>query len=334
MVIISNLMRRFSRPLMMVVLFLIGLLLLPAYSWGQATDRIGTVLAVDGVAEVRAQHAAAWERLRFRDAIFLDDTVRTGADSKMKVLLNDDSIMTLGEQSEMQFTEFLLTAQQRRTIVNLFVGKIRVLTTRLFGAGSLSEVHTPNAVAGIRGSEKHVRYDAATERTTVFCATGGGDLAVHCYILDPNDPTKFFDIPKDHLAEKISLEPPLPPRLTSLSERQSIRQETAAAAPQDPSEVKTTQALRQESTRPTRGGALNEPAGGQAETVAGSTGDIPTGPTTSGILTATGLQATTEDIQLETLTPDTSPATQELIRRSRANVIINFPGRSISSRQR
>jgi hypothetical protein len=146
-----------GRHVALGIIFLLGMLAVPSWSWSQTTERIGTVLAVEGVAEVRAAQAQAteWERLRFRDGIFLNDTVRTAADSTMKVLLRDDSIVTLAEQSEMQFTEFLLTQQQRRSIVNLYVGKIRMLTTRLFGTGSVAEVHTPNAVAGVRGSHEH-----------------------------------------------------------------------------------------------------------------------------------------------------------------------------------
>jgi hypothetical protein len=83
----------------------------PTNSAAQGTERIGTVLAVDDVAEVRTQDATEWERLRFRDAIFRNDTVRTVAESKLKVLLRNDSIMTLAEGSEMQFTEALLTEQ-------------------------------------------------------------------------------------------------------------------------------------------------------------------------------------------------------------------------------
>ena len=142
-----------GRHVALGIVFLLGMLAVPSWSWSQTTERIGTVLAVEGVAEVRAAQATEWERLRFRDGIFLNDTVRTAADGKLKVLLRDDSIMTLAEQSEMQFTDFRLTAQQRRSIVNLYVGKIRLLTTRLFGTGSVAEVHTPNAVAGVRGSD-------------------------------------------------------------------------------------------------------------------------------------------------------------------------------------
>jgi len=131
---------------------LLGVACIPGQSWGQEDQRIGTVLAVEGTAEVRAANATLWEPLQFRAAVFPNDTVRTAADSKAKILLRDDSIMTLAERSEMQFTEFLLTPQQRRTLVSLTLGKLRVVTTKIFGAGSVTEVRTANTVAGVRGT--------------------------------------------------------------------------------------------------------------------------------------------------------------------------------------
>jgi hypothetical protein len=133
-------------------LALLGVAWMPGQSWGQEDQRIGTVLAVEGTAEVRAANATIWEPLQFRAAVFPNDTVRTAADSKAKILLRDDSIMTLAERSEMQFTEFLLTPQQRRTLVSLTLGKLRVVTTKIFGAGSVTEVRTANTVAGVRGT--------------------------------------------------------------------------------------------------------------------------------------------------------------------------------------
>src|SRR5881296_3615995 len=135
-----------------LVLALLGMAGMPGPSWGQEDQRIGTVLAVDGTATVRAANATTPEPLQFRAAIFPNDTVRTVAASKVKILLRDDSIMTLAENSEMQFTEFLLTPQQRRTLVSLTLGKLRVVTTRIFGAGSATEVRTANTVAGVRGT--------------------------------------------------------------------------------------------------------------------------------------------------------------------------------------
>lgn len=89
--------------MMVTVLTLLGALGVPGQSWGQTGERIGTVLAVEGTAEVRAANTTAWEPLQFRAVLFHEDTVRTAAGSKVKVLLRDDSIVTLAESSEMQF---------------------------------------------------------------------------------------------------------------------------------------------------------------------------------------------------------------------------------------
>jgi hypothetical protein len=162
--------RQRSISLVVVALTLLGLAVSATRSWGQTEERIGTALAVDGTAEARAA-TTIWEPLQFRATFFPYDTVRTGADSKVKILLRDDSIMTLAERSEMQLTEFLLTPQQHRTIVSLALGKLRVVTTKIFGAGSVTEVRTPNAVAGVRGTTFVVIF-IPPDTTEVFCLDG------------------------------------------------------------------------------------------------------------------------------------------------------------------
>jgi hypothetical protein len=140
-------------------------------SWGQNDGRIGTVLAVDGTAEVRAAAGGMWESLTFRASLLPNDTVRTAANSKVKVLLRDDSIVTLAERSEMQFTEFLLTPQQKRTILSMTIGTLRMVTGKIFGTGSTTEVRTPNTVAGVRGTTFVVTF-IPPEETEVVALDG------------------------------------------------------------------------------------------------------------------------------------------------------------------
>jgi len=206
---------------------------LPGRGWGQTGERIGTVLTLEGTAEVRAAAASDWERLRFRDAIFLNDTVRTAADSKLKVLLRDDSILTLAERSEMQFTEFLLTNQQQRSVVSLVLGKVRVLKTRLLGGANETEVRTPNAVAGVRGSEELVAYDPPARQTTVLCVSG------ECYMRDPLDPARVLIVPEGHIAQQIGNTFPTRTQQASATERQTMTARMQATE-QDLHETQTT----------------------------------------------------------------------------------------------
>ena len=46
-----------------LVLALLGVAWMPGQSWGQEDQRIGTVLAVEGTAEVRAANATTWEAI-------------------------------------------------------------------------------------------------------------------------------------------------------------------------------------------------------------------------------------------------------------------------------
>jgi hypothetical protein len=317
-----------GRHVALGIVFLLGVLAVPSWSWSQTTERIGTVLAVEGVAEVRAAQATEWERLRFRDGIFLHDTIRTAADSTMKVLLRDDSIMTLAEQSEMQFTDFLLTEQQRRSIVNLFVGKVRILTTRLFGGGSLTEIHTPNAVAGVRGSDEHVQYVALLRQTTVLCDSGD------CYMSDPTQPSQILSVPVGHLAQQTGA-PGLPAatREATTTEQQTMSTGTQVTE-QDPQETQTTEQQARQQTQ--------TPAGLPRGETAATT---PTGPPASTIITTAALPPapvfrpetivsplTTSPTSWEnnpqnTAIPDASvsPPAQPIIQNALLTVIVTIP---------
>jgi hypothetical protein len=198
------------------LLLLLGVACLPGRSWGQEDQRIGTVLAVDGTATVRAANATPPEPLQFRAAIFQNDTVRTQANSKVKILLRDDSIMTLAENSEIQFTEFLLNpeAQQRRTIVSLTLGKLRVVTTKIFGAGSATEVRTANTVAGVRGTTFIVIF-VPPEETEV--AVLDGVVAVR----NPNFP-QLEPVPANFRTQVLGDAPPGQATELPASERQTL----------------------------------------------------------------------------------------------------------------
>ena len=234
--------RRRRLGMVALLLMLLGVACRPGQSWGQEDQRIGTVLAVDGTATVRVANATTPEPLQFRAAIFPNDTVRTAANSKVKILLRDDSIMTLAENSEMQFTEFLLTPQQRRTIVSLTLGKLRVVTTKIFGAGSVTEVRTANTVAGVRGTTFIVVFipPDATE-VDVF----DGVVTVR----NPNFP-QLEPVPANFRTEVIGNAAPNPATEVPESERQALELGLRLTE-QIPTEVKPT--TEREALGPIRG---------------------------------------------------------------------------------
>ena len=131
--------------------------------WGQPVDRIGTVLLVEGTAEVKPLDIVAWKPLQFRDTVFWNDTVRTEARSRLKLLLLNDSIWTLDERGKMHFAEVEKSrCQPRGTIaprppqpllkVLLLLGKLRGVISPALGAHGVAETATPNAVMCMYGT--------------------------------------------------------------------------------------------------------------------------------------------------------------------------------------
>jgi FecR-like protein len=268
-----------------LALTLLGVACMPGQGWGQADERIGTVLAVEGTAEARTANATTWEPLQFRAAILPNDTVRTAANSKAKILLRDESIMTLAENSEMQFTESLLTPQQRRTIVSLTLGKLRVVTTKIFGAGSVTEVRTANTVAGVRGTTFIVIF-VPPEETEVVALDGV------VTVRNPNFP-QLEPVPANFRAQVIGDAPPGQATELPAGERQALEL-SLRLTEQIPGEV--TPVTERQATGPIRG----EPSG-----------ELVGPPMPSVALLPTGIQLATADpeAQLNQLVSRTATVT-------------------------
>lgn len=117
-------------------------------------EKVGSVLAIKGTAMVR--RSGDWDpvRLKVKDPVYLKDDLTTGDGSKLKILMNDESILTLGQNSRLAVSEykFLPETKERRSIFKLAKGALRSLVSKLSAAGNVFEVHTPTAVAGARGT--------------------------------------------------------------------------------------------------------------------------------------------------------------------------------------
>ena len=344
------------RPHRLRLTVLIFLLLATSASrgWGQSDQRIATVLVVTGVAEVRASGEAMWDQLRFRDAIFVRDTVRTAANSRVKFLMRDDAILTLGEDGEMEFTEFLLTQQQQRNVIDLFLGALKVVTVRILRSGSLTQVRTSNTVAGVRGTSFIVRF-IPPNITEVFVLEG----IVTVQNLAAESP-QVESVPPNQQTSVTGSAAPATPTTTKPEVQQSLNQEVSVTE-QVPSEVTPTQELAppepvrgEESAAPAPEGAAPATAGESSTTKSESAATEGESSTTQSVappgsatvvlpdiapVTETDLTPTI-DTQIEivsgsspagavdpgdTLTSDTTPVAEEVLRMLLLEFTIEFP---------
>src|SRR5690242_19039188 len=137
------------------------LLLAAATVWAEgpsvATDPIdvGIFTAVEGKVVVTHPGLEKAIPAKFQDGVLFKDVIETDKESRTKALLNDDSILTVGEHSRVEITEHISDPNKgmRSVVVSLVKGKVRALVGKVFaGSGSKFEIHTPTAVAAARGT--------------------------------------------------------------------------------------------------------------------------------------------------------------------------------------
>ena len=111
-----------------------------------AADEVSKVVAVRGNAFIERDRKE--KDARVNDGVTLVDRVGTREASRLKLLFLDDSVLTLGEKSQVAMKEYVMKKDDRgRSTFNLIDGKMRAVVGK-----NAFEVHTPTAIAAARGT--------------------------------------------------------------------------------------------------------------------------------------------------------------------------------------
>ena len=116
---------------------------------------IGVVTGVRGDATVRHEAKPQAQAVKFKDEVFWLDTLNTGSQSGLRLLVLDKSVITLKEQSQLQLREESATPSQpkKKSVINLLSGAARAVVEKDALKDTDYEIRTSRAVAGIRGSD-------------------------------------------------------------------------------------------------------------------------------------------------------------------------------------
>jgi hypothetical protein len=139
-----------GKPLKSIVFAVFTLLMLSPVRAGEA---VGSIKALKGTARIYrgvTQLAAAVGVL-----VMLGDKIETLADAEMTLLLRSGTELKLGESSSLIIDQ---NVAKQPAIVRLVLGRLRAWVNATVGAGVIFAVHTPNAVAGVRGTDFEVVY--------------------------------------------------------------------------------------------------------------------------------------------------------------------------------
>jgi hypothetical protein len=121
----------------------------------QSSQSIGNVTAVQRQVEVIHSDVSGVSTVNLGSSVLFKDSYETKSQARLKLLFEDDSILSLGENTKLQITENIYNPaqSQRSTVVNMLQGSVRALIGKIFGGpGSKFEIHTPTAAAAARGT--------------------------------------------------------------------------------------------------------------------------------------------------------------------------------------
>ncbi len=118
-------------------------------------EGIGFYTAVLGHASVTHPGENQILPVKLHDEVLFKDVIQTQGESRTKALFQDDSMLTVGENSRVEIDEYIYNPEKnvRQAVVKLMQGQVRALVNKVFKAnGSRFEIHTPSAVAAARGT--------------------------------------------------------------------------------------------------------------------------------------------------------------------------------------
>jgi hypothetical protein len=102
------------------------------------------------------------------DEVLWEDRLRTDKKGRARVTLDDQSMLSLGSDSELIIEQH--DAQSQQTFLELLYGKIRCRVTAITRGGKF-QLRTPNAVAGVIGTD--FGADSSVPGVTKFICISG-----------------------------------------------------------------------------------------------------------------------------------------------------------------
>ncbi len=149
----------------------------------QATE-IARVIAVTG--GVTVEHAGQSKALALKDSLRVKDIVRTNATGKVQLMFTDDTIVSLGTNSQFAMEDYS-SSGMKSFKSNVAVGFVRFVTgTIVENNPEAFTVRTPEATVGIRGTTFSV--DSRDRITKVFTESSlnSQSVVVKNVVIAPN----------------------------------------------------------------------------------------------------------------------------------------------------
>ncbi|MBI4844448.1 MAG: FecR domain-containing protein [Nitrospirae bacterium] len=160
-----------------IMMFLVLLLFIsPCLEMAAASEAVGKFTAVEGKVDVLSGGSLPARPAVVGDDVYLKDAVRTKSGSSARILFNDGNVLTIEQRSRIDISEYF-TGGSSKGIIKLSRGRVNADVRKdvlkdTGGEAKKFEIHTPTAVAGVRGTcyavshVNNISYVISFDRTT------------------------------------------------------------------------------------------------------------------------------------------------------------------------
>jgi tetratricopeptide (TPR) repeat protein len=129
----------------------------------ECTPIVGRLVSIDGQVEVQRGDDSLWQPATLDDSLCERDTVRTGARSRAAVMLINEAVLRLDQQTTVRLVD-IAEEEQESSFLDLILGAFQSFSR----SPRVLEVNTPYLNATIEGTEFVIRAEANRTLLTVF----------------------------------------------------------------------------------------------------------------------------------------------------------------------
>jgi hypothetical protein len=154
---------------------------------------VGKVTHVEGRVDVLKMGKHAVVKVSQGDDVGVGDIFRSKTASRAEITFANQNILKIDPATRVEISQYSMEGDKSNQVMKLQRGKVQAISGEDFikkvtsaVEGNKFEVHTPNAVAGIRGSHMIVSFTRLT--TSLIFRTGKG------YFFNPLFPERIIDI--------------------------------------------------------------------------------------------------------------------------------------------
>lgn len=132
-----------------------------------SAESVGFIAVATGDVQVQERGTQTFKVAVQDSEIAVGDTIKTGFDSLAKIILADDTTLSIDEDTEITIQSLHVgtAATRDRSIIRQTRGRLRTVVGSAFGGQTRMEVHTPTAVVGVKGTDFTSELDTESRIT-------------------------------------------------------------------------------------------------------------------------------------------------------------------------